>query len=123
LNAAIEGRAHPADCGVSDCPLDVGNDLAGFGLVPTPIEILGCEPELHDQIVGEIQRLDLTPLFLPQSYQGSFIVAHNDPRIGAADEPAPIDKFRRPIHDTPPSASERTTTECMDLWTPSGAHL
>jgi hypothetical protein len=31
--------------------LDIRDELAGIGLVPAPIEILGCDSELDDQVV------------------------------------------------------------------------
>jgi hypothetical protein len=95
-----------------DCPLDVDNDLAGFGLIPAPIEVLGRKPELHDKIAREILRLYLAAFLLPEPQQGVFIVPHNYSCIRAADEPAPIDKFGQPIHDTPPAVSA-PTNDCV----------
>ena len=39
-------------------PLDIRNDLPGIGLVPAPIEILGREAELDDEIAGKVLRFE-----------------------------------------------------------------
>jgi hypothetical protein len=61
--------------------LDVLDDLAGVALEPLPIEGLGYDPKLHDEVGGEVLGLDLASLFLPEPKQGCFIIAHNDPGI------------------------------------------
>ena len=71
-----------------DPALHVADLPAGVALVPGAIELLGCSPELHDQIAGEIVSLDLASLLAPKPDQGGFIVAHDDPGIRAADERA-----------------------------------
>ena len=45
-----------------------------------------AQAELRDEVAGEILGLDLAPFFAPQPYQGSFIAAHDDPGVRAADE-------------------------------------
>ena len=45
--------------------LDVCDDLSGIGLVPAPIEPLGGEAELHDQVAGQVLRLDFAAFFPP----------------------------------------------------------
>ena len=112
LHTAIEGRAHPAQHGMADWPLHVGDDLPGIGLIPAPIEILGHRPELDNEVAGEILRLDLAAFLPPEPQQGGFIVAHDDPSVRAADERAPVDNFGHAIHDTPPSGSAQTN-DCM----------
>jgi hypothetical protein len=37
---------------MEDPPLDVRDELAGIGLVPAPIEFLGDEPKLDDEVAG-----------------------------------------------------------------------
>ena len=69
-------------------PLDVRDDLPGIGLVPAPIEVLGGQPELDDEIAGEVLRLDLAALLPPQPQQSVLIIAHDDPGVRAADEGA-----------------------------------
>src|SRR5262249_35222608 len=73
--AAIQGMAEcfPA--------LDIGDAAAGIALVPGAVELLGCRPELYDEIAGEVFRLGLTPFLTPQADQGSLIAAHDDSRI------------------------------------------
>jgi hypothetical protein len=83
--ASVQRGRHPAQCRVPDLPLDVGERLTGISLVPASIEILSGQPELDDEIAREVFRLDLAPFFAPEPKEGAFVVAHNDPRIGAAD--------------------------------------
>src|SRR6516225_4997041 len=64
--------------------------MSGISLEPVPVEGLGDDPELHDQVAREILWLDLAALLLPEAVEGSFVIAQNDPGIGAADEQAAI---------------------------------
>ena len=68
--------------------LDICDDPPGIGLVPAPVKLLGGEAELHDQIAGQVLRLDLAALFPPQPQQGGLVIAHDDPGVGAADKAA-----------------------------------
>src|SRR5690349_19829415 len=63
---------------------------AGVALVPGAVELLGCSPELHDEVAGEVLWLGLSSLLAPQADQGGFIAAHNDAGVGAADEGATV---------------------------------
>ncbi len=67
-------------------PLNVLDGLSGIAFEPLAIERLGGEPKLDDQVAGEVQRLDLAALFLPEVQQGNFVIAHDDAGIRAADE-------------------------------------
>jgi hypothetical protein len=62
----------------------------GVALVPDPIEVLGGEAELDDEVAGEILRAGLAALFLPQADQGLLVLPHDDPGIGATDKVAAI---------------------------------
>ena len=55
-------------------------------LVPAPVEVLGDDAELDDEVAGQVLRLDLAALFPPEPEQGGLVVAHDDPGVGAADE-------------------------------------
>ena len=61
-----------------------------LSLVPAPVQILGHGPKLDDEVAGQVLRLDLTPLLPPQPHQGDFVVAHDDPGVGAAYKSASI---------------------------------
>ena len=50
LHPPIEGCPHPAQTRVPDMLLDVGDNLAGVGLVPAAIEVFGDGPELDDEV-------------------------------------------------------------------------
>jgi len=72
-----------------DPALHVADLPAAVALIPRAIELLGCSPELHDEVAREVLRLGLAPFFAPQAHQGGLIVTHDDPGIRAADEKAP----------------------------------
>ena len=92
---AIKGRPHPAEHGMPEPMLDAFDGLPGIALVPMPVEGFGRQPELDDEVAGEVFRLDFAPLLAPQADQGGFIVAHDDPGVRAADEAPPIETFGR----------------------------
>src|SRR6266536_23291 len=62
----VEGRPHPADHRMAHSALDVPEGLSGVALEPVPIERLGNDPELDDELFGKIFGLDLAPLFAPK---------------------------------------------------------
>ena len=66
-------------------PLQVGDRLAGIGLVPAPIEVLGGDSRAGRSGCDR-SRLDLTALLAPEPQQGGFVIAHDDPSVRAADE-------------------------------------
>ena len=68
--------------------LGIGDGLTGVCFVPTPIQIFGDLPELDEKVVRQIFRFGFTALFPPQPQQRSFIFAHNDAGVRAADERA-----------------------------------
>ena len=69
-----------------DLALDIGEDLAGIGLIPAPVQVLGRNAKLDDEIAQQVLRLDLATLLPPEPDQRSLIVTHNDAGIRAADE-------------------------------------
>ena len=73
-----------------DPALDVHDLAAAVALVPMAVERLGGGAELHDQIAGEVLRLDLAALFPPEPDQGGLVPSHDDPGVGAADEGAAV---------------------------------
>ena len=91
LDHAVEGCGHPAIDRVLNPALDVGDDPPRVALVPGPVERLGGDAELDDEIVAQILRLGLAALFLPQPDQRRLVRAHDDPGVGAADEAAAVD--------------------------------
>ena len=93
LDHAVQGCRHPAHHRMPHPALDVVEDLAGIALEPAPVEGLRRDPELDDEIAGEVLRLSLAAFLAPQAEQGGFIVAHNDPGIGAADEISAFGRF------------------------------
>ena len=86
-----------------DLLLNVGDHLLGIGFIPAPIEVFGRDPELDDEVGGEVLGLDFTALLAPEAEQGGFIIAHDDPRVRTADE---IPAIR--IRSCPQRRSHRT---------------
>src|SRR5947209_1675227 len=70
--AAIRGNGR-----MPDPALHVADLPAGVALVPRAVELLGCSPELHDEVAGEVLRLGLASFFSPQTDQGRLIAAHD----------------------------------------------
>ena len=76
-----------------DPPLDVRDDLTGIGLVPAPVEVLGSQAELDDEVAGQVLRLDFAAFLPPEPQQG----ASSSPMMIRASEP-PM-KWRRGLAD------------------------
>src|SRR5260221_2169035 len=70
--------------------LNVPERVSGISLVPMPIKGLGHDPELDDEIAGEVLGLDFAALLPPEAEQRIFIIAHDDAGIRPADESATI---------------------------------
>jgi len=68
--------------------LDVRDRMARIALVPCPIERLGHEAELDDEVGGQVLGFDFAALFPPQAQERAFIRAHDDAGVGPADEMA-----------------------------------
>jgi hypothetical protein len=75
---------------MANLSLYVGQHLAGIGLIPAPIKLLGSDTELDNQIARQILGLDLAPLFPPKAKEGRLIVAHDDPGVRAAYKVAAV---------------------------------
>src|ERR1700704_2460923 len=71
--------------------LDVFNGLAGIELVPAPVQVLGHQTELDDEVPGEVLGLGLAALLPPQAQEGVLVGPHDDPSIRATDEGAAVD--------------------------------
>src|SRR5581483_1676981 len=86
LHPSIEGGPHPAEYRVADVALDVGEDLTGVGLVPTPVECFGDEAKLNDGVAGEVFWFDFTAFFSPKLGHRFLVITHDDAGSGATDE-------------------------------------
>jgi len=71
---------------MSEPMLNAFDRLPGVALVPMSVEGFGHQPELDDEVAGEVLWFDFSPLFLPEAEQGGFVAAHDDPGVGAADD-------------------------------------
>ena len=74
--------------------LNAFDGLPGVALEPMPVEGFRHYAELDDEVAGEVLRLGFAPFFAPEADQGSFIAAHNDPGVRAADETSAIETCR-----------------------------
>jgi hypothetical protein len=83
-----------------DLPLDVRDEVTGIRLVPAPVQILGGQAELDDEVTGEVLWFHLAAFFSPESKKRRLIAAHDDPGVRAADEAAAIGRVERPAHAT-----------------------
>jgi hypothetical protein len=84
----VNGRPHPAEHGMPEPMLNAFDGLPGVALVPMPIERFSHQAELDDEVAGQVLRLGFAPFLLPEADEGGFIIAHDDPSVGAADEGA-----------------------------------
>jgi len=53
---------------MTDAPLYIYQHLPGVGLIPTPVQVLGRDAKLNDQIAREVLRL-VSPLFSRQRWR------------------------------------------------------
>jgi hypothetical protein len=90
LNSAIKGRSHPPVNVMENLPLHLRDDMAGVLLVPAPVQMLGHSAELDQEVAGQVLGFNLAALLLPEAEQGRLVLAHDDPGVRAADEPAPV---------------------------------
>src|SRR5258708_138944 len=73
---------------MSHVALSVLHGMTAVQLEPAPIEVLGRDAELDDEVAREVLRFVFPPFLLPEPYERGFIGAHYDSRVGAADERA-----------------------------------
>jgi hypothetical protein len=78
--------------------LDAFDGPPGIALIPEPIEVLGHQAELDDEVVGQVFWLSLAPFLAPEADQFLFVDTHDDPGIGAADEMAAIGRSENLAH-------------------------
>jgi hypothetical protein len=53
-------------------------------LKPVPVEVLGRDPKLDNQVVGQVLGFGLATLVAPETSERRLVVAHDDPSVGAA---------------------------------------
>jgi hypothetical protein len=56
-------------CSRKAARVDLGDHLTRVAFEPLPIEVLGHDAELDDQVAGEVLQLDFTPFLAPQAQQ------------------------------------------------------
>ena len=68
-----------------DSFLNIREDLLGIGFVPAPIEVLGDNAELNDEVAGQVLRLDLAA-FRATAQKGGIVIAQDDPGVRTSDK-------------------------------------
>jgi hypothetical protein len=63
---------------VPDVALDICEDLLGVGLIPAPVQVLGRNTKLNNEIAGQVLGFDFAPLLSPEPKKGNLVLAHND---------------------------------------------
>jgi hypothetical protein len=76
---------------MADVSPDVGEDLAGVGLIPAPVQLFGGNAKLDHEVGRKVPRLDFPAFLAPEPNQGGFFIAHYDAGVRAADEIAAVD--------------------------------
>ena len=74
--------------GVPDMRLHIRDHLTCISLVPASVQFLGNRPKLYNEVAREVLRLDLAAFLPPQSQEGGFLIAHDNPSIRASDKEA-----------------------------------
>jgi hypothetical protein len=69
---------------MKDPALDIRYSLAGIGLVPAPVQLLGRNAKLDNQIARQVLRFDFATLFPPEPEE--MMIRASEPPI----------KYRRP---------------------------
>jgi hypothetical protein len=64
---------------MADVSPDVGEDLAGVGLIPAPVQLLSGDAKLDHEVGRKVPPLDFPTFLTPEPNQSGFIIAHNDP--------------------------------------------
>jgi hypothetical protein len=75
---------------VQDPPLHVLDGASGITFIPAAVEVLGDDPKLDDQVVGQLLGYDLAALLPPQPNERGFVLAHDNARIRPADKAATV---------------------------------
>src|SRR5439155_27336228 len=98
--------------------LDIFNRLTGIALEPVPVELLCHKAELDDEVAGEVLGFDFAALFLPKTFQGRLIGAHDDAGVGASDKTPALDTVEQSIHAGLPamSALPASLVSAMGSW-------
>ena len=102
---AVQRRPHPPQHRVPEPMLDAFDGLPGIALVPEPVEVLGHEPQLDDQVAGEVLWLGLAPLLAPEPGEGGLVVPHDDAGVRAADEAPALGRIEPHAHAILPAMS------------------
>jgi hypothetical protein len=59
---------------------------SGVAFAPVPVQVLGGEAQLDDEVSREVLGPDLAPLLLPQADQRLLVLADDVAGVGAANE-------------------------------------
>jgi DNA-binding XRE family transcriptional regulator len=70
--------------------------LPCIALVPIPVEGFSHEPELDDEVGGQVLRFALAAFLVPEPEEGGFVSAHDHLSVGATDERTPSKIVYRP---------------------------
>src|SRR6516164_4225853 len=86
FNSAVQCGRHPAEHRMPDPLLNIGDYLSAIGLIPAPVQVLGRNAKLDDEIARKVFGLDLAPLLPPEAEEGALVIPNDDTGVGAADE-------------------------------------
>jgi len=74
---------------MADSLLNIFQSLARVSLEPLPIERLCHDPELNDEVRGQVLGLNLASFLSPETDESCLIITHNDPGVRASNESLP----------------------------------
>jgi hypothetical protein len=64
--AAVQSGGHPIMDGVVDAPLDILDRISSASLKPAAVQVFGDAPQLDNEVIAEVLRLDLASFLLPK---------------------------------------------------------
>ena len=94
--------------------LGVGDGPPGIALIPSPVERLGGDAQLDDEIIRQILQFDLAALFLPELDQRRLVGAHDDTSVRGAADPTRT-AYRELDRDNPKTTHGRAGSNPLAL--------
>ena len=71
---------------MTDLALNIRKNLTGVSLIPAPVQVLGRDPQLDNEVAGQVLGVDLAQFLPPEPKEGGLVTANDDTGVGAADE-------------------------------------
>ena len=77
VDTAVEPGCHPSEGRMTDLALNIRKNLTGVSLIPAPVQVLGREAQLDDEVARQVLGLDLASFLLPKTEECRFVAAQD----------------------------------------------